>query len=397
MLSRKERLLYLVAFPAGHGAVDWGSGAFWILAPAIALAMDLSPTQVGLLFAMRQVGSGVAQLPAGLTGDSLRRRGTFLLSTFWWVAIAQLAASVAPGYWTLGVFLAIAGAGAAAWHPVAMGTMVQRMPDRRAFALAIHSIGGTVAEIIAPLIVGFLLVFLEWRQVLQIGTLPAIVMGLLFIRLSSMVVPSVQGNISIPEVRELSRRAMRPATLGILLVLVLQNMSIIALMSMTPLYLQEERGFSSGLSGVAFAALVVSGAALAPLVGRVSDRAGRKPIALAGFFGGGASAWLVTVAPGTVGVFAALAATGFLLLTIRPVVMATALEVVGRREATVLGFLSAIGEGIAALGAALAGLVGEADLGLALVFAGGLSTAAGLAAGLHPFAPARSRREILAE
>ena len=366
-----------MAFPTGHAAVDWGSAAFWLLAPAMALAMDLSATQIGVLFVMRQIGGGITQLPAGLIGDSISKRGRFLLATFWWVAVAQLLASVSPGYWLVGVLLALASAGAAAWHPVAMGTMVQRMPDRRAFALAVHSIGGTVAEIVAPLLVGFLLVFLDWRQVLQISTVPAMIVGLMFVRLSAMVPASAEGVITRSELRELVRAITRPTPMLVLLVLVLHNMSILALMSMAPLYFQEVREFSSGLSGVAFAVFVISGAVAAPLIGRISDRAGRTPITLVGLLGGGISAWLITVAPGTAGIFALLFLTGFLMLTVRPVLMAMALETIGRREATVLGFISTIGEVVSAPAAAVAGMVADINLTYPFILSAGLSGVAG--------------------
>ena len=59
--------------------------------------------------------------------------------------------------------------------------------------------------------------------------------------------------------------------------------------------------------------------------------------------------------------------------------MATALERIGHRESTVLGLISAVGEGVAALGAVLAGLVGDIDLAYALILAAILSVLAGLA------------------
>ena len=155
----------------GHGAVDWGSGALWLLAPAMALALDLSAFQVGVLFAARQIAAGVIQLPAGLIGDTYRRRGLFLLSTFWWVSIAQIIASGTTNYWAIVGFLTIASAGASAWHPVAMGTMTQWMPSRKGFVLAIHMIGGSFVDIVAPIIVGFLLLFFDWDLVLQINTI----------------------------------------------------------------------------------------------------------------------------------------------------------------------------------------------------------------------------------
>jgi MFS family permease len=164
-------------------------------------------------------------------------------------------------------------------------------------------------------------------------------------------------------------------------------------MSMAPLYLEEARQFSSVLTGVAFAAFVVAGAVAAPVIGRISDRAGRKRVALLGLFGGGVCTWLVTVAPGAPGVFFFLMATGALSLSVRVVLMAMALEIVGSREATVLGFISAIGEGLGAIGAAVAGIAAERSLATALVFSAALSLASGLVAVLHPFTPAKVRSE----
>ena len=248
VVSRGDRLLYLGAFPVGHGAVDWGSGAMWLLAPAIALALDLSPTQVGLLFTLKMLGAGLMYVPAGILGDSMRGRGLLLLSTFWLVAVAYIVASLMSSFWVLVLFMTIAAAGAGAWHPVAMGTMVQRMPRRRGFALAVHGLGGTVSEVAAPLSVGFLLIYLDWRETLQLTTFPAIIMGFIFLRLATKVAPPEQRRPSRGEFIEVLRLWSRRAGVTVLLVFALYNMSVMALMSMIALYLEDARGLSSGVA-----------------------------------------------------------------------------------------------------------------------------------------------------
>ena len=376
-MTTSKRWLFLVAFPAGHGAVDWGSAALWILAPAMVLSMGISPWQLGLLFAAQRVASAISHTPAGLIGDNVAKRGKFLLLTFWWVAIAQLAASVLDGYWLVLVFLAIASAGSAAWHPVAMGTMVQEMPNRRAFALGVHYIGGTAAEVIAPLLVGFLLVFTDWRQALQINTIPAIVVGLIFFRLARMVPPPNSGT-ERSSLLELIRAMTRPTALLIIIMLPLHDMAVIAFSSMTPLYLQETRGFSSSLTGIGFSIFVISGALLAPLIGRLSDRSVRRPIAAIGLLGGGVTALFIAIGTGTPTLFVLLALTGFFLLSVRPVIVAMALETIGKRESTVLGLIATIGEVGAATGAIVAGLVATVNVANALLLSAGISIFAGV-------------------
>ena len=359
--------------------MDWGSGALWLLAPAMAISMDLSPLQIGVLFAVRQLAAGITQLPAGMVGDNLSRRGNFLLATIWWVSVAQLIASGTTNYWVVVCFLTIASSGAAAWHPVAMGTMVQWMPDRKGFVLAIHMLGGTIAEIAAPLLGGILLMFLEWDRVLQINTVPTLILGVIFLRLASKVMPPPNEYRVGLDVRSLAQSLVKPGALAILLSIILQNMSLVAFMSMAPLYFQETMGFSSGLTGLGFSLFLIGGAIASPFVGHLSDKIGRKNLAVWGLIGGGVSGWIITLTPNAVTIFPLLIITGLLMLTVRSVIIAMALEKIGHRESTVLGLISSLGEGFAALGAVLGGIVGGIALGYAIVLAATLSIIAGLA------------------
>lgn len=358
--------------------MDWGGGALWLLAPAMAISMDLSPLQVGILFAARQIASGIAQLPAGLIGDNLRGRGNFLLGTFWLVSVTQLIASGSTNYWIIVGFLTLASAGAAAWHPVAMGAMTQWMPDRKGFVIAIHMVGGTIAEIAAPLLVGVLLMYMNWNLALQVNTVPTIILGLIFFRLAPMVIaPPKESWIGL-NITGLAKSIMQPGVLTILLMIVLHNMSMVAFMSMAPLYFQEVRGFSSALTGLGFSLFLIGGAVAAPFVGHASDKVGRKALATWGLIGGGICAWFITLVPSNVAIFPILIVSGLLMLAIRSVIIAMALEKVGNRESTVLGLISSVGEGFAALGAILGGILGDMALEFPLILAAILSIFAGL-------------------
>ena len=384
--ERREERLFLGTFALGHFANDWTAGSILLLTPAIAVAMDLRPTDIGLLLTIMGLGGGLAYLPAGLLADYTRSRGMLLLTTFWWVAIGFFVASLAPDYWWLTLLIAVAVMGDAAWHPIATGVLTQLMPDRKARALGIHAMGGTIgSEAVAPLVVGFLLVWFDWRTVLQISVLPAVIMGILFIPMVKRIGPSPDHRFDLGRLLALIRRWKTPLGIGLICFAVIYNMSTVAAIAMTPLYLRTDHGLSTVETGAAFAVMVIIGSLLQPVVGHLSDRIGRKVL-------------LVTVL-GTGGVFAIGAAyfesfapiltcliLGVALLTaIRPVVLAAAVDVSGEREATTLGMAFTLMDGIGAFGALLAGIAGSNDLSNAFYLAGGLAIVASAIAFGLPF------------
>ena len=383
--GRKERL-FLTTFSFGHFANDWTAGSILLLTPAIAVGMDLAPAEVGLLITLMGVGAGLAYLPAGLAADYTRSRGLLLLVTFWWVAIGFFIASLAPGYWWLVLLLAIAVMGDAAWHPIATGVLTQKMPDRRARALGIHAMGGTIgAEAVAPLAVGFLLVWFDWRTVLQISVLPALVMGVLFIPMVRRIEPSPDHRFDPRAFMALLRRWRSPIGFGLVGFAVIYSMAAFAASAMTPLYLYTVLGLSTVETGAAFAVMVVGGSVLQPFVGHASDRMGRKlllvvVLGIAGVFG-----VLASVLDQLWPFLLSLTMTVALLTAIRPVVLAAAVDVSGERESTTLGMAFTFLDGVGALGAVIAGVAGSRDLGQAFLMAGVLAAAAGAIAYFLPF------------
>ena len=158
---------------------------------------------------------------------------------------------------------------------------------------------------------------------------------------------------------------------------------------MTPLYLQETHRISSGVAGTTFAAMVLAGAAAGPFLGSLSDRTGRKPVAFVALLGGSASALLLSVASTAPGLLPLMVVAGALLLGTRAVLMATALEMIGKQETAVLGFLLLASGGGEALGAYLVGLAGDIDLRWSMTLVAALALTAAALVGVHPFKAAR--------
>jgi MFS family permease len=381
LTKRREERLYLSTFSLGHFANDWTAGSLLLLTPAIALTMDLGPTEIGLMLTLNGLGGGLAYLPAGLAADHTRRRGLLLLLTFWWVAIGYFIASLAPGYWSLTILLAIAVMGDAAWHPIATGALTQLMPDRKARALGVHAMGGTIgAEAIAPLAVGFLLVWFDWRTVLQISVLPALIMGFAFIPMVKRIRPAHVHRFERSSLLALLKRWQTPLGIGLLVFAVLYNMSTVAAIAMTPLFLQTHHGLSTIETGVAFATMVIIGSLLQPVIGHVSDRVGRKVLLITVLGIGGAFAVAASLLSAFIPFLICLMAAVALLTGIRPVVLAAAVEVSGERESTTLGMAFTLMDGIGAFGAVIAGVAGRHDLSHAFLLAGVLALIASVIA-----------------
>ena len=386
---RQERRL-LSSFALGHFANDWTAGSLLLLTPAIAAGMGLGPTEIGLMLTINGIGGGLAYLPAGIAGDYTRRRGLFLLLTFWWVAIGYFIASLAPGYWSLTILLAIAVMGDAAWHPVATGVLTQLMPDRKARALGIHAMGGTIgADAAAPLAVGFLLVWFDWRTVLQLSVLPAVIMGIAFIPMVKQIGPSSEHRIDLSALLALLKRWNTPLGLGLVGFAVVYDMAAIAAMAMTPLYLGTVHGLSTIEIGVAFAAMVIIGSLLQPVIGHMSDRTGRKLLLVTVLCAAGVFAIAAASFEAFTPFLICLIASVALLNGIRPVVLAAAVEVSGERESTTLGMAFTLMDGVGAFGAVVAGIAGRHDLSNAFLLAGLMALSAGVGAMLLPFRRAR--------
>ncbi len=376
--TRNHRFL-LTALFAGHLANDWVAGTLWLLAPAIAISMGLGPIEVGLILTINGIGAGLAYIPAGIISDRSTRPGLLMLLSFWWVAIGYLSATLAPGFWGVTLLLAFAVMGDAFWHPIATGVLVKEMPDRRAQALGIHAVGGSIgAEVIAPLSTGFLLGYFDWQTTLQILTLPAIIMGLVFIPIAKRISRDSPGKIIPIDIRGLARQWFKPTGIALMLVMILYNMALIAQLAMSALYFQNEHGLTPFMAGSIFAGILMLGSLMQPFFGKYSDGRGRKPMILMVLFGASFFALFAglsnTLYWAVLGLLPAMA----LLTAVRPVLLAAAVEYSGKSEATTLGIVFTVLDGVGMFGALLAGLVGEYDLSYAFVMAAGMALLAGI-------------------
>jgi MFS family permease len=372
-LTKHQRFL-LGSLSLGHLTNDWVAGTIWLLAPAIAASMNLGPTEVGLILTINGLGAGLAYIPAGIIADRSTRPGYLMLLSFWWVAIGYWSATMVPGFWAITLLLAFGVMGDAFWHPVATGVLVKEMPKRRAQALGIHAVGGGIgAEVLGPLATGFLLGYFDWQTSLQILLIPAVIMGVLFIPIANRIGSKAGHSSMAIDLNGLARHWSRGPGIQLILMMVLYNMSLMAILGMTPLYLQTEHGLSPFNAGLVFAAMLLIGTVFQPFAGKYTDSKGRKPLILITLILSGLFACLAGLSSSFNWLIAGLIPAAALLTAMRSVVLATALDYSSKSEATTLGIVYTVLDGVGMLGALFAGLIGELSLNYAFLLAGGFA------------------------
>ncbi len=385
----------LIPFSIGHFSNDLVPVGMYIFIPAFGAAMGLSPAEIGLLFMIHSLGSSMAFFPAGLLADHVANRGILLTASFFWVGFGYLTASFVDGFWAFAMLIAVAGMGDAAWHPIATGVLAQMHKARRAYALGMHAVGGHISEVIALPAAGLLLAMWDWRTAIQILVIPTLLTGIFFIFISPKVPRHVNSRPTRADFADIWRIWTTSSGLRILALFISYNMGLFAIITMTPLYLRANHSMSWMATGFAMAAMVLPGALLQPWMGKISDRVGRRPLIV---FGNAAATGAAFVAwlPTTFGLsFIALGVALTVLVAIRAVLLAAAIDHAGGREGTSLGLAFAFMDGFAASAAVLAGLAGENDIANAFLLASGFSLVAVIIAVTTP-KPARATTDSAA-
>jgi len=366
----------LIPFSCGHCANDLAPIGMYLVIPAFGTTMGLSPAEIGLLFMVHNLGASLAYLPAGMLVDHVANRGILLTATFFWVGFGYLAASFADGYWAFAILIAVAGMGDAAWHPLATGVLAQMHKTRRAYALGMHAIGGHISEVIALPAAGLLLAMWDWRVAVQVLVIPTFLMGFIFIFIAAKVPRHINSRPTMADFTDIWQIWATKTGSRVIALFTFYNMGLFAITAMTPLYLRENQNLGWLETAIAFAAMMLLGALAQPWMGKISDQVGRRPLIILGNAIATVAAFGAWLSGSFMITFLALSVALTVLIAIRAVLLASAIDHAGGREGTSLGLTFAFMDGFAASAAVLAGLAGENDLTNAFLLASGFSLVA---------------------
>lgn len=133
----------------------------------------VTPAVIGVVVGAAYALTGLGALPAGLLADAYSAKRLVLLCIVGMSAGFALL-SAADGLPAIALGLLVWGAAASVYHPAGLA-LISRGAEARGSAFAYHGIGGNLGVAGGPLLGAVLLVALDWRQVVLVMLVPALV------------------------------------------------------------------------------------------------------------------------------------------------------------------------------------------------------------------------------
>ena len=331
---RQDRRFILGVLSTGHGISHWFDQGFLVLLPTITTALGMSTLQVGSLATIRQVGFGAVNLPGGLVVDMMKGQwGLILTGCLIWAALAYALVGASYTFPVLVIAVIMISLPGALWHLPSTAALSQRFPDWRGFAISIHGFGANVGNILGPIVAGGLLEIIEWRWILYISVVPALVMALVV----WLTLRNIGRDGEEDERRQFKSQLLAAAALlrnrtilGLATVALLRDMALSTLFIWTPFYLRDEIGMGAFNMGVHMALLTGMGVASTPVLGWLSDKFNRKLVLAPGLAISVALSVLIVNVGGGLGLTFALATMGLFTFALHQIIQASVLDNVSR-------------------------------------------------------------------
>ena len=326
----------ILALSIGHFIHDVYTGFLAPLLPLLIEKLSLSLTQAGFL-------TTIMQLPAllnpyiGQLADRISVRYFVILAPAL-TAIPMSLIGIAPSYGVLLILLFVTGVSVSVWHVPAPVMIAEFSAGRKGRGMSFFMTGGELARSVGPLVaVGAVSVFgLE-------DFYPVMIFGMvtscwLYFKLRTIPVRSVgqRHRFSVLETWRKLSFVLMPLS-GILIARGFMHASISAFL---PTYIKMETG-NLWLAGIALTLYEAAGVAGVLAAGSISDWFGRRKTLLISLLGAPLFLFVFTLSGGWLRVVS-LIATGFMLLSTTPVMLAMVQENARQAPAAANGFFMMI-------------------------------------------------------
>ncbi len=326
----------IMALSIGHFIHDVYSSFLSPLLPLLIEKLSLSLTQAGFL-------STIMQLPAllnphiGQLADRISVRYFVVLAPAL-TAIPMSLIGMAPSYGVLLILLFVTGVSVSVWHVPAPVMIAELSAARKGRGMSFFMTGGELARSVGPLVaVAAVSVFglEDFYPVMIFGLLASV---WLYFKLRTIPVKPVgsRRKFSVLETWRKLRFVLLPLS-GILIARGFMHASMTAFL---PTYIKMETG-NLWLAGIALTLFEAAGVAGVLAAGSISDWFGRRQTLLISLLGAPLCLFVFTLSGGWLRV-AALIATGFMLLSTTPVMLALVQENARQAPAAANGFFMMI-------------------------------------------------------
>lgn len=320
---------FLVA--SGHGATHWVLGTFYVLLPYIAREFGLSYAQAGGLVTVFHVSSLLANLGSGAVVD-IRGRRVLIQAASLIIGAASLMAMglVTSAIWLVPLVVLI-GVTNNLWHPAAISYLSQCFPRNRGYALAIHTLGASFGDAVAPVVAGTTLLVLSWHATAGVVTMPVLIVAALILFMlnsadkESDAAAEKNGGFGgyLQGVAGLLRDR---AVIGLCTMAAFRSMTQNGLLVFVPLYLADVLEVSPVVLGLALMSMQIGGMVGGPVAGVASDRIGRQPVTLICLTAATVVLIALTLVSGVVLFVLAVSLLGLALFAVRPVIHSWAMD-----------------------------------------------------------------------
>jgi MFS family permease len=221
---------------------------------------------------------GLSQFPSGVLSDRYGEKPIILVAVGGSV-IASVLLAFSPVVAAFVVFAVLLGSVAGLHYAVAT-TLLSRTYDELGRAVGIHSIGGPLAGLVAPVAAAWVGVRFGWRPALALTLAVGIPVFALF---AWRIRPTEPRRPDQPmrerfELATLLDLVSRPTIAFTLAIAMLGTFVVQGLLTFLPTFLVEHHRYSATLAGTAFSAFFLVRTVGQFVVGELSDRYGRDPV-----------------------------------------------------------------------------------------------------------------------
>ncbi len=260
----------IATLSAGHGGVDFASGAIPALIPFLVAEFHLDYVAAGALMLAVTASSSLVQPLFGLWSD--RRGALWLLpGGLALAAVGTALVALSPVYATALVFTFAAGIGIAAYHPEGAKFAAYASTARRASGMSLFNVGGNMGYALGPILVTPLVLWLGLRGG-ALAAVPALVVSVALAR----ALPRLAGLRPSGGSQAAPSGETRAGAMTVLAgVIALRSVAWFALLTFVPLWVVSQGG-SEGEGNRELSAMLVAGVVGTLALGSIADRVGLR-------------------------------------------------------------------------------------------------------------------------